>query len=298
MVWKIPFIGRVIISTDRFGSAIRSKFVTGDQAYETNLSVVVRDKFGNPRKAKDVMKLNWLDRLRFGNKTSIDLGSGLVTNVGVLALANDYNLAAPSGAAINTLKLANYHVSGTGATAAATTDIKLQTQSTVGGQTPVAGAQSLISAANLQKYQTVATIAYTGTEAVTEWGLLCGTIAGAISGSTGTPFTAGTATSGTVTGTPLVASSATVQGQQQTILENTGNATPHWGLVLSNTTSVVTVPAWYKVSDGTAAGVVPASGNAYTIRPVMWDHKVFAAINVNSGDSIQFTYQLTVVSGG
>jgi hypothetical protein len=145
--------------------------VNGDQAYETNLSVVVRDKDGNPRKAKDVMKLNWLDKLRFGNKFSIDLGSGMVTNVGVLALANDYNFAAPSGAAINTLKLANYHVSGTGATAAAATDIKLQTQSTAnGGQTPVAGAQSLISAANLQKYQTVATIAYTGTEAVTEWG--------------------------------------------------------------------------------------------------------------------------------
>jgi hypothetical protein len=30
----------------------------------------------------------------------------------------------------------------------------------------------------------------------------------------------------------------------------------------------------------------------------MWDHKVFAAINVNSGDSIQFTYQLTPNQGG
>lgn len=30
----------------------------------------------------------------------------------------------------------------------------------------------------------------------------------------------------------------------------------------------------------------------------MWDHKVFAAINVVSGDSIQFTYTLTCVSGG
>jgi hypothetical protein len=226
---------------------------------------------------------------------SHDLGSGLVTNVGVLALANDFALAAPSGAALNTIKLANWHASGTGTTAAAATDIKLQTISTNGGQTPIAGTQTLVSAANLQKYQTVATIAYTGSEAVTEWGLL---LSGTVSASTGSPFTAGTATTGTSTGTSLTASSSTVQGHQQNIVENTGNATPHWGLVLSNTTSVFTVPAWYKVSDGTAAGTTPANTNAYVIRPVMWDHKVFSAINVVSGDSIQFTYTLTVTSGG
>lgn len=290
---NLPLIGRVLLATDRFGSATSG--MAGETAFETNLSVqVIRN--GKAQRAQDVMPdLNWLDRLRFGKKTTIDLGSGLVTNVGVLALANDWNLAAPSGAAINTLKLANWHVSGTGATAAAATDIKLQTQSGNGGQTPVAGTQSLISAANLQKYQTVATIAYTGTEAVTEWGLICGS---AISATTGSPFTAGSATTGTVTGTPLTASSSTVQGQQQTIFENTGNATPHWGLATSNTTGVVTVPAWYKVSDGTAAGVTPANTNTYVIRPVMWDHKVFSAINVVNGDSIQFTYTLTVTSGG
>lgn len=294
-LFNLPLIGRVIVATDRFGSATRSKVVTGEQAYETNLSVEVRDKDGNLKKAKDVMKLNWLDRLRFGNKTSIDLGSGLVTNVGVLALANDWNLAGPSAAPINTLKLANWHHTGTGATAAATTDIKIQTISTQGGQTPVAGAQSLISAANLQKYQTVATIAYTGVEAVTEWGLLCGS---AVSSATGSPATAGSATTATVTGTPLTASSTTVQGLQQNIFHDTGNATPLWGLITSNTTSVVTVPAWYKVLDGTAAGTTPANTDTFVTRPVMWDHKVFTAINVVSGDSIQFTYQLTVVSGG
>lgn len=30
----------------------------------------------------------------------------------------------------------------------------------------------------------------------------------------------------------------------------------------------------------------------------MWDRKVFAAINVVSGDSIQFTYDLTITAGG
>lgn len=298
-IFTLPIVGRFAVVPDRHGAG---QLTPSESAFMTNLSVKVFDKDGNERKVADYFGSTKWDRLKnrllYGGKTELDLGSGLVTNVAALAMANDYNLAAPSGAAINTIKLANYHATGTGVTAAAATDIKLQTPSTNGGQTPVAGTPALISAANLQKYQTVATISYTGTEAVTEWGLLCGTIAGALSGSTGTPFTAGTATSGTVTGTPLTASSSTVQGQQQTIFENTGNATPHWGLVTSNSTSVVNVPAWYKVSDGTAAGVTPANGNAYVIRPVLFDHKVFSAINVNSGDSIQFTYTLTVVSGG
>lgn len=223
-----------------------------------------------------------------------DLGSGLVTNLGVLALATDFSVAAPSGAGISVFKLAKFHASGTGVTAAAATDIKIQTISTQGGQNPATGTQVLVSAANLQKYQTVATLNYTGPEAVTEWGLFA---SNTLTATTGSPFTAGTATTGTVTGTPLTASSSTVQGQQQNIFENTGAAAPSWGLVTSNTTSVVTVPAWYKVSDGTV-GDTPANGNAYTIRPFMWDHKVFSAVNVGSGDAIQFTYTLTISSGG
>lgn len=224
----------------------------------------------------------------------VDLGSGLVTNVGVLALANDHAWAAPSGAPINTIKLQRFHASGTGVTAAAATDIKIQTISTQGGQNPATGSQVLVSAANSQKYQTVATLNYTGSEAVTEWGLFGSST---LTATTGSPFTAGTPTSGTVTGTPLTASSSTVQGLQQNIFENTGAANDSWGLVLSNTTSVITVPAWYRVSDGTT-GDTPVNTDAYTIRPVMWDHKVFSAINVANGDSIQFTYTLTIASGG
>ena len=290
-LFNLPFIGRIVIATDRFGSATRGKFV-GGEAFETNLSVKVINKDGQERKAKDVMKLSWLDKLRFGNKTAIDLGSGLVTNIGVMALANDWNLASPSGAAINTIKLANWHFTGTGATTATATDVKIQTISTQGGQTPVAGAQSLVSAANLQKYQTVATIAYTGTEAVTEWGLIT---SNTVSATTGTPFTNTSTTTGTVTGTPLTASSSTVQGQQQKIVVAT--TTPSYGLITSNTTSVLTIPAWYKTADGTA-GSTPGTTEAYTLYPVMWDHKVFGAINVLNGDSIQFTYTLTIVSGG
>jgi len=228
-----------------------------------------------------------------------DFGSGLVTNVGVLALANDANWSATN--ALNSLfHSLKYHATGTSSTAAAATDIKLNTPSANGGQTPVAGTQVLVSAANLQKYQSVATISYTGTETVAEWGFFAydSTLPSTanLSDATGSPFTAGSGTTGTVTATPLTASSGTVMGQQMSIFENTGNATPSWGLVTSNTTSVVTVPAWYKVADGTA-GANPANTNTYVIRPIMWDRKI-VSIGVNNGDSIQFTYTLTISSGG
>lgn len=223
-----------------------------------------------------------------------DLGSGLVTNVGVLALAYDWNVAAPSGAPVNVFSLAEWHVTGTGGTAAAATDIKLQTPSTNGGQTPVEGTTVTLSAANLQKFQTVATVTYTGAEAVTEWGLLLGPT---LTATTGSPFTAGSASTGTVTATPLTASSTTVQGSQNTVFEDTAAGSLSWGLVISNTTSVITVPAWYKTADGTA-GTAPVNTDAYVIRPVMWDHKVFSAINVLNGDSIVFSYSLTISSGG
>lgn len=223
-----------------------------------------------------------------------DLGSGLITNVATLALASEaVVLAAPSGARINTLFLANQHFTGTGTTAAAATDIKMETISTQGGQTAVAGTQSLIAAAaTTVQYRTVATVSYTGSEAVTEWGLHTSATRSA---TTGTPFTATSATGGTVTGTPLTASSSTVQGLQQQIVETT--TTPRWGFITSNTTSVITVPAWYVTSTG-AAGSTPGSTEAFTLRPVMLDRKVFSAINVVSSDSIQFTYTLTITPGG
>lgn len=274
---KVPFLGRFALVRDSQGCAQR---FPGGLEWNTNLTAALyRD-----------------NRL----VDTIDLGSGLVTNVGVLALANDFGWSAVN--ALNSLfaKL-KYHATGKGTTSAAATDIKLETASTNGGQTPVAGTQVLVSAANLQKYQSVATVSYSGTEAVTEWAFLAygSTLPAvtALSDATGSPFTSGSATTGVTTGTSLTASSASVMGQQLSIFENTGNATPSWGLVTSNTTSTVTVPAWYKVSDGTT-GATPANTNTYVIRPIMWDHKVFSAINVVSGDSIAFTYTLTISSGG
>ena len=221
-----------------------------------------------------------------------DLGSGLVTNVGVLAMANDPAWAAPSGASAATLALQKYHATGTGVTAAAASDMALQTLAAPTTTTAVAGTNTLVSAANSQQFKSVATINYTSTLAITEWGLHS---ASALSATTGTPFTATSATSGTVTGTPYTASSGTVQGEQQLVVFP--GTTAVWGLILSNTTSVLTIPAWYNVSNGNA-GSTPGATEAFTIKPVLWDHKVFAAINVNNGDSIQFTYTLTINSGG
>lgn len=270
---RTPF-GRIGFTRDRGDvDLFRSR-----QMFETNL---VAHHYDGDKKLKHIH----------------DLGSGLVTNVGVMSMSNDWNWAAPSGAAINTLKLQNYHATGTGTTAAAATDIALQTLASPTTTTAVTGTQSVVTAANLQKYQTVATINYTTTLAITEWGLHN---LSALSATTGTPFTATSGTTFTATATPYTASSSTVQGIQQYVVRP--GTTTVWGLVASNTTSVGTImnngsTGWWKVSDGTA-GSTPGSSEAFTLIPVLWDHKVFSAINVVNGDAITFTYQLTCASGG
>ena len=122
---------------------------------------------------------------------------GLVTNAGVA-----YEAAAfAGGAAVSNF---NFHDSGTGTNAAAVTDTTLQTPT---GIARVSGVQTTPGSTNI--YQTVATITYNATFAITEWGL----------------FSA-------------------------------------------------------------------ASGGT------LWDHRVFSALNVVNTNAIQFTYQLTIPSGG
>lgn len=128
-----------------------------------------------------------------------DLGSGVVTTAGVNFLAGYFNNAT------NNASTFKYHDSGTGTTAAAIGDVDLQTAA--GPTTRATGSQ----ANSTNTYTTVGTISYTGTLAITEWGL----------------FTDATRGSDT-----------------------------------------------------------------------MWDRRVFSAINVVNGDSIQFTYVLTITAGG
>lgn len=276
-IWNLWPFGRMAVVFDRHGEALRWP---GGLEWRTNLkaSLFRQGKYEGTQ----------------------DLGSGLVTDVGAIALANEaITLASPSGARINTLFLANQHFSGKGTTAAAATDYKIETISTNGGQTAVAGTQTTATSSTgaVPKYQTVATIAYTGTEAVTEWGLHTSSTR---TSTTGSPFTAATATTWQDTGSAQTASSSTVQGLQQTIVEP--GTTTVIGFNQSNTTHVATL--WNNGTTGWwtraafAAGSTPGNTETFIIYPVMWDHKVFSAINVNNGDSIQFTYVLTVSSGG
>lgn len=295
---KLPKIGRILVAHESSGQG--SGLPVAGVGYEGHLSAQVT-RNGKVLSAKDVMS-RWA---RFWNNvkasdTVIDLGSGSVTNVGATAIGNEaITLASPSGARINTLFLANNHATGTSATGAAATQYKLITISTQGGQTPVAGAQTVSTTSTMAVpiYKTVATISYTGAEAVTEWGLFTN---GTLSTTTGTPFTAATATTFTATATPFTASSTTVQGLQQQIVE--AGTTTVIGLIQTNTTSVGTLwnngtTGWFTQAAQTA-GSTPGNTEAYTLRPVMFDRKQFAAINVANGDSITFTYSLTITSGG
>lgn len=277
-----------------------SNYTPGDKSRAimiegTGRERAVHEYFGNRKEGKSLyarfhnrLQKAWYHALYRNNKV-LDLGSGLTTNLASQAVMNDWNWPNPT-TAINTLKICNFHATGTGASAAAATDIGLQTADAVSA---VAGTQSNVSAGNSQKMQTVATLSGYGTEAVTEWGLFSDSV---LSTTTGTPATASSATSLTATGTPFTASSSSVQGRTQHAVVDTTASPNVYGLILSNSTSVLTVLAWYKATDGTA-GTTPGATDAFKIIPVMYDHKVFAAINTVSGDTIQFTYQSTIASG-
>lgn len=297
--FKFPGLGRLGIVVEPSGQGVGGPLAGNFQLKGHLYAEVIRG--GKVLPARAVIKPwhRFWNNIK-GNETLIDLGSGLVTNIGATAIANEaVTLASPSGARVNTLFLANFHATGTSATAAAVTQYKILTISTQGGQTPVAGTQTVDTASTMAVpiYKTIATISYTGSEAVTEWGLFTN---GTLSATTGTPLTAVSATTATATATPFTASSSTVQGLQQQIIE--AGTTTVMGLIQSNTTSVATLwnngtTGWFTQAAQTA-GSTPGSTEAYTLRPIMFDRKQFAAINVVTGDSIQFTYKLTVTSGG
>jgi hypothetical protein len=270
--WRTPW-GRFLFTRDPGSSDQPS-----DLQFQTHLGAVLRRGDGSTR--------------------TFDLGSGKVTNVGVMAMSYDWQWAQNA----QTLKLANYHACGIGTTPEAQTDIALQTPAYPTTATAVTGTQATVTAANSQTYESIATINFTTIPspptAVTEWGLFS---AAALSAATGSPATAVSATTLTATATPYAASSGSVQGQQQHIVKT--GTTASYGLIISNTTSILTLASnvtpfgWWKVSDGTV-GTQPGGTEAFAILPVMWDHKTFTAISVNNGDAIQFTYTLVINSNG
>jgi hypothetical protein len=87
-----------------------------------------------------------------------DLGPGVVTLAGTNLMAADWTNASA------TLKLVNWHDSGTGAVAPTIIDTALQIPT---GITRVAGGQSN----TFSVYQSVGNITYTGSFTITEWGI-------------------------------------------------------------------------------------------------------------------------------
>ncbi len=155
----------------------------------------------------------WADLISGGRRVArYDLGSGVVTTQGVTMIAQAMANSNPTY-----IYGMNLHDSSTGTAAAAVGDTALAVApGTAVGSRP-AGTQSATSSGTNYIYQTVAVQSYTGSLAITEWGLFRLTRA--------------------------------------------------------------------------AGGTPPGSDT-------LFDRKVFAAINVGSGDSIQFTYQNTITSGG
>lgn len=233
-----------------------------------------------------------------GSIKSFDLDSGLVTNCGVNLMANDFTWG--NGA---TLKQMNNQLCGTGTTAAAAADVFCQTPVASGnlsGSTNgyFTGVQTYVSP---NVWQNVATFSYTASLAITEWSIhmtnaatLSRTSAGAA--PTNNTFT-DTGATYTTSGQGLAA--YTVEIASSVI--NTPTTTV-MGQILSNTATVLTLQgpsassAWLTLANAVAS--VPGATVAYQVFPTAFDHKVFSAINVNSGDSIQFTYKLTINSGG
>lgn len=96
-----------------------------------------------------------------------DEGTGLVTNAGVNLLVGDWTNTTA------TLKLANFHDSGTGTLAPVVTDTVLQIPT---GSSRGVGVQSNTG----NQYQTVGNISYTNSFTITEWGLFTASSSGTL----------------------------------------------------------------------------------------------------------------------
>lgn len=267
---SVPKVGRFMFTRDP-GSAFR----LASEYYQTHLQAHHFDRHG---------------RL-IGEH---HLGSGLVTNVGVNLMVND-----PAWAAGATLKQMNYHAIGTGATAAAASDYYLQTAqgaTNISGSTNgyMTGAWTLGGNSAPNAMKNVATFTFTGSVAVTEWVLAMSNAANFSGTATST-----STSSLTNTGATFTTGGNGLQGwsvEANTSAVNTPTTTA-MGQVTSNTgTALTLLSGWLTLAD--AAASTPSGTTNYVVYPSIWDHKVFAAINVVNGDSIQFTYTLTVNSGG
>ena len=239
---------------------------------------------------------------------SYNLGSGKVNEAFVVALAKDWqgttnNKAAP---VITTL---NRMYSGTGTNGEQAYDYSLQTP-VVGGATTAAITPTfaIAAASNNSTVQWQGTITYSGSSAITEWGLfnLANVAQAPVSfyhTSTDT-FSATTVTPGASPGwvTNALAGWVVVVGGSSGTANQTGQSE---AFIESNSNTALTIAQasndgisyWTTSNNGGSAGT-PSTNTSMDVWPFMEDHKTFGAINVVNGDSITFTYTLTIQSGG
>lgn len=227
-----------------------------------------------------------------------DLGSGLVTNIGVTALANDSNWQIEAAEPINTLNVCKYINWGTGATAAAQTDYQLQTpaENESGKKENVAATSSVLKWSATGNAKIVITgkleANLAGPTAITEWGLfstknLLGTL---------TESEKSTATSLEGKAAAFTASAAKTRGEQNKVIW-AEKSEEVYGLVTASSTTILTIPGWVKAK-AAELGVTPEAKAKFKVLPVMWDHRVFSAINVEKGNTIEFPYELEIKGGG
>jgi len=227
----------------------------------------------------------------------IDLGSGVVTNIGVTALANDSNWTTENTEPINTLNVCKYMNWGTGTTPAAQTDYQLQSpiENESGKKENVAATSSVLKFAATGNAKIIITgkleANLAGPTAITEWGLfntknLLGTL---------TESESSTATSLTGKAAAFTASAAKIRGEQNKVIW-AQKSEEVYGLITASSTTVLTIPGWVKAA-AAEVGITPEAKSKFKILPVMWDHRVFAAINVEKGNQIEFPYELTIEGG-
>lgn len=236
-----------------------------------------------------------------------DLGSGNVQSNFVVGLSMDYvgttnNKAAPLLAnLINGGASPYYMYTGTGGTAN-TYDYQLGTTDNIGSGaiTPTYSQIANLTAGTDAQLQLIGTVAYTGTEAVTEWGWFNTNVQGAQKTSNTNTWNAQGQASATWTAT-LGAAANAFAGYVAVI-----TGTPTGMFILSNGSgtsgtiigAVTPTTAFYALTSGGGSTSTPSTNTATNIYPLMLDHKTFGAINVVNGDSIQFTYKLRIAAGG
>jgi len=283
---KIPKTPAVIARTKRYaivrdpgGSAEHF----GSLAVSTNLSaVLIRD--GKPIK-------------------EFDFGSGKLTEAFVLALAKDLlGTSVNKGAPI--LSSLKYMYTGTGTTTEQAYDYGLQTPIN-SASSAITPALSVVNGTNNVAIQWVGTVAYSGSYAVTEWGLFNANVSGSQYNTSTVNYSGTTITPGSITAAAnAYAGYVAICGTSSGTPNQTG-ASYYGAFIESNVLNgalTIAQPSndgisYWTINNNGGAGSVPSTNTRFDIWPLMADHKTFLPINVGPSDSVQFTYSLTLQSG-